>query len=574
MTKKVYFGFVLIFITAIIILSCSTSRLVREENVILAKVNNQDILLKDLKNKLDELNYYSTSPEEDLEKKGEALDDLITDQLVKQKARTLDLSDDMLFQQEKDKHMKKFLMNMLYRNEINQEIVVTDQEIEEYYREHPYEYYLVPDKARVGRILIKIKGKVNSPDYPRKEQKALDRISIIRQRIINGEDFSELARELSEDSWSAKRSGNLGYVMRRSIIPPFEDFVFFANLNELSQPIRSPEGWNLLIVRERIAGEKSELDERARTKTREYLEKEKQNLRALEYVERLKEKTSFVFNEYALSCPDSLISNNPWVLILNQQDSIWYNWYRYVWEAYKKDIKDDSLLLEYKKDILINSSLVINPLIRQEAREKGYLNLPEYREQEKQFTLTWAEEKIRKELKNEISAYHPDEEEIYDYYLAHRESYPRDSSIHVYHILLEDSLLAEEIREKIIGGAAFEEMAKKYHGGIEIKGNTSYDLGFISDQTMPEEFYKAAVLLQEGQVSQIVRTEYGYHLIKLVERTSSLLNPYKPGIRIKLEKLKAQHLKKEWEEKLREESQIWVNEDLLKNAKLNENQKD
>jgi parvulin-like peptidyl-prolyl isomerase len=42
--------------------------------------------------------------------------------------------------------------------------------------------------------------------------------------------------------------------MRRSIIPPFEDFVFSANLNELSQPIRSPEGWNLLIVRERIAG--------------------------------------------------------------------------------------------------------------------------------------------------------------------------------------------------------------------------------------------------------------------------------------------------------------------------------
>ncbi len=534
----------------------------------IAKVNGNVIFLKSLQNKLDELKYHSTSPEQDLEEKREVLDNLINDQIIKQNARELDLSQDSLFQQEKEEHMKGFLLSSLYRNDITQEILVTDQEIEQFYLEHPEEYYVIPDKAKVSRILIKINCSIGSPDCPQEEQKALDRISMIRQRIINGEDFAQLARELSEDKWSAKRNGNLGYIKRMSIIPEFEDFVFTANLNELSQPIRSPQGWNLLIVRDRIQGEKSELNQEAKEKTREYLKKEKQNLKAMEYVENLKEKTNFIFNEYALSCPDSLVLDNPWVLIVNHQDTISYELYHYMWDFYKSDIEDDSLLLEYKKSILLNSHMVINPLLRQEAKEKGYLNHPEYMEEENMFTYTWVEEKIKTELENKIKAYQPTDEEIYDYYLAHRESYPRDSSIHVYHILFEDSLLAEEIREKIIGGADFVEMAEKHHTKIGIKGNTSYDLGFISDQTMPEEFYKAAVLLQEGQVSQIVRTELGYHLIKLVERTSSPLNPYKPGIRIKLTNQKARQLKKEWEEKLREGSEIWVDEELLKSVKL------
>jgi parvulin-like peptidyl-prolyl isomerase len=575
MIKKIFYGIVLVFTSGLILLSCSTSQLVREEeDIIIAKVNQQEILLEDFQNKLQEQKYFSNSPEEDLKKKEEALDELIFDLALKQKAQELDLSQASAFQQEKEEYMKKVLLGIFFENEIAQEIEVTDQEIEQFYQDYPEEFYLVPDKAKVSRILIKIDCPLGSPDLPQEEKKALDRILMIRQRIINGEDFSKLARELSEDGWSSRRGGNIGHVPRGGIIPGFEDFIFSANLNELSQPIRSPDGWNLLIVHKRIEGEKSELTEEARSKTREYLKKEKQNLKAMEYIERIKEETHFIFNEYALSTPDSLISDNPWVLIVNQKDTIWYKWYRYVWDAYKIDLEDDSLLLEYRKDILINSPMVINPLLRKRAKEKGYLNLPEYLEEEKNFTHTWAEDKMKTELKNEMSAYNPVEEEIYEYYLAHRENYPVDSSNHVYHILFEDSLLAEEARDKIIKGADFVEIAKKHHTEIEIRGNASYDLGFISPQRAPEELYKAAALLKEDQVSHPIRTEHGYHLIKVVERSHNHLTPYVPGIKIKLSQLYARQIKREWGERFREEIEIWVNHQLLKKIKLREKQKD
>jgi len=97
---------------------------------------------------------------------------------------------------------------------------------------------------------------------------------------------------------------------------------------------------------------------------------------------------------------------------------------------------------------------------------------------------------------------------------------------------------------------------------------TSYDLGFVSDLMVPWDFYRAAALLDTGQISRPVKTEYGYHLIKVVERVRSLLDPYKPGIRNTLRKLKVEEVKNRWEKKLREESDIWIDAKLLKKIRL------
>ncbi len=570
--KKQSFWLPFIFIVGLIILSCSTSRFTRQDKeTVVARVKGQEILLERLQKTLEEPEYYSTSPEEDLRKIRAALDEIIINVIVKQKARSMDLSEDTLFQQAREKEMKKFLLGLLFKNEISQKVVVTDQEIEQYYQEHPYEFYRVPDKARVKRILIEIQAHPDSPEYPQEQEKALLEISEIRQRIVNGEDFSKLAKELSDDRRTGKKGGSMGTVSRRFIIPEFEDFIFSANLNEISQPIRSPQGWNLLIVQERIAGERMELDENARNKTRDYLKEQKEQQNAVEYIIGLKQRTDFAFNEHVLSSPDSLISDNPWVLIINQEDTIFYRYYQDHLKRFKTEFKVDTVALHFKKELLKDAPQVITPLLRQDAREKGYLSLPEYLEAEKALALSWAEAKIRSDLEKEMQAVKPTEEEIYDYYLTHRENYATDSSMHVYHILFQDSLLAQRVREEILNGADFVEMAQKYHSQTSPEGDGSYDLGFISEQMMPKEFYIAAALLQVGEISQPIRTEYGYHLIKLVERERSLLDSYKTGIRIKLSQLKAQHVKKRWEENLLEESDIWIDENVLRKIKLKEN---
>lgn len=568
--KKFSIWAISIFLGAMFILSCAASRLARlEEDAIIARVNGQEILLQTLQGKIDELDYYSTSSQEDLEKKEATLNEIIIDMIVEQKARALDLSKDRLFQDDKADHMEEFLLKLLYDKEITEKTEVTDEEIETYYRENPYEFYEISDRAKVSRILIKIQAHPRAPEYPQAEQQALDRISEIRQRILDGEDFAQLAKELSEDEGSARKGGDIGFVSRGSIVPEFEDFIFSADLNELSPPVKSPQGYNLLVVHQREEGEKRELDDEVRELTRNYLKKEKERQNATEYLEELKEKGSFVFNEEVLSGADSVVKDNPWVMIINEQDTIRYDYYNAFWKSWESDVDQDTIRLEHRTDFLKVLPLVTPLLLKRDAWAKGYLSHPDYLEEESSYTLKMAVERIKAVPATEVKLYRPSEGEVYDYYLAHRQSYPTDSSIHVYHILFQDSSLAHEVRTKIQSGTDFIEMAQKYHSGTGPGGeHTSYDLGFISDQMVPRDFYRTAVLLQVGEVSRPVKTEYGYHLIKLVERVRSDLDPYKAGITNTLRRSKVQEVRERWEKKLREESDIWIDRNLLKKMKL------
>lgn len=75
---------------------------------------------------------------------------------------------------------------------------------------------------------------------------------------------------------------------------------------------------------------------------------------------------------------------------------------------------------------------------------------------------------------------------------------------------------AQEALLKIRGGASFEEMVKRYTdepGGAERNGN----LGVFDRSTMVKPFADAAFALKVGEVSEVVETKYGYHIIKRIE---------------------------------------------------------
>ncbi len=75
---------------------------------------------------------------------------------------------------------------------------------------------------------------------------------------------------------------------------------------------------------------------------------------------------------------------------------------------------------------------------------------------------------------------------------------------------------AVECLKKIRGGASFDEMAKEYTdepGGAERLG----DLGLFDRGTMVKPFSDAAFLLKVGEVSEVVETKFGFHVIKRTE---------------------------------------------------------
>ena len=64
----------------------------------------------------------------------------------------------------------------------------------------------------------------------------------ILARIKTGEKFGKLAKELSTDSGSAKRDGNLGYFTRGKMVKSFEDAAFKLQVGEISVPVKTEYG--------------------------------------------------------------------------------------------------------------------------------------------------------------------------------------------------------------------------------------------------------------------------------------------------------------------------------------------
>lgn len=76
--------------------------------------------------------------------------------------------------------------------------------------------------------------------------------------------------------------------------------------------------------------------------------------------------------------------------------------------------------------------------------------------------------------------------------------------------------LAEEVLAKAKSGQDFSELARKYSEDLSSAQNGG-DLGFFGTGVMVKEFEKAAFSLKPGEISDIVKTTYGYHIIKMLE---------------------------------------------------------
>ncbi|MDO3662879.1 peptidylprolyl isomerase PrsA [Bacillus sp. C28GYM-DRY-1] len=83
------------------------------------------------------------------------------------------------------------------------------------------------------------------------------------------------------------------------------------------------------------------------------------------------------------------------------------------------------------------------------------------------------------------------------------------------HILVADKKTAEEVEKKLKKGEKFEDLAKEY--STDNSASQGGDLGWFAKDGMVDEFSKAAFKLKTGEVSDPVKTQYGYHIIKKTE---------------------------------------------------------
>lgn len=78
--------------------------------------------------------------------------------------------------------------------------------------------------------------------------KIFNKIIDLKNRIIQGENFEELARSISSDTYSARNGGDLGYFTAFNMVYPFENAAYNAQLGELVGPVRTNYGYHILKV--------------------------------------------------------------------------------------------------------------------------------------------------------------------------------------------------------------------------------------------------------------------------------------------------------------------------------------
>jgi foldase protein PrsA len=112
------------------------------------------------------------------------------------------------------------------------------------------------------------------------------------------------------------------------------------------------------------------------------------------------------------------------------------------------------------------------------------------------------------------------DENLQTYYDENKASYTTPEQVQASHILVETKEEADEILGLLKGGADFASLAQE-RSKDPGSGANGGDLGFFGRGQMVPPFEEAAFTLEKGQLSEVVESEFGFHIIKVVDKKSA-----------------------------------------------------
>lgn len=200
-----------------------------EERVLL-EINGHNITAAEFKRIYEKNNPDTASHSKDME---EYLDLFINFKLKVVEAENRGLDTTRKFQEELQH----------YRNELAKPYLVDDAAIDSMLREA---YERKKQERNVSHILVNVSQTASPEDTALAYEKALR----IRKRLKEGEEFSKVARETSDDPSARRNGGNIGFISAFKTVPAFEDAVYQMEVGEISQPVRTRFGYHIIRLNE------------------------------------------------------------------------------------------------------------------------------------------------------------------------------------------------------------------------------------------------------------------------------------------------------------------------------------
>lgn len=183
------------------------------------------------------------------------------------------------------KEIKGQMLRMrLLRREVQSKILVTDEEIGEYYDKHRQEYE-GKEAVRIKQILLPAPANANKMTRENTREQARQ----LRERILKGEPFEMIAAQFSKGP-AADQGGDIGFVERGVILPEVEKAVFGLSTGQISDVIESEIGFHIIaVVDKRGSGLKPLSDVRNEIKAK--IEDEKVAKKYDEWIEGIRKKS-------------------------------------------------------------------------------------------------------------------------------------------------------------------------------------------------------------------------------------------------------------------------------------------
>ena len=156
------------------------------------------------------------------------------------------------------------------------------------------------------------------------------------------------------------------------------------------------------------------------------------------------------------------------------------------------------------------------------------------------------------------------EEEIRAELDAHPELLQEPEQVHAAQIVVKELDQAKEIRAKLREGAKFADLARERSLSADAKDGG--DLGWFPRGVMPPQFDAVAFSLGTGQISDVVTTDYGFHIFKLIERRPARkkdLASVRAEVERQLLRAKQEQAQTDFVTQLRSKADIRINETLV-----------
>ncbi|MFH2037268.1 MAG: peptidylprolyl isomerase [Candidatus Zixiibacteriota bacterium] len=504
----------------------------------------------------------------------DTLQSIVLDSMISLEAKNVNLKDDESLYRIYDFRFRDYYVDKISQILFRDPIVIDSSQIDSFVNAHK-EAYTYEEQVHARHIVISPEGyrlgadSALYKDYSDEKLEELCKMKIteIKTKIDSGVDFGLLAFENSMHRESGDKDGELGYFPRNKYRQEFTDVAFNTQPGTVSEPFRTPDGWHIVEVLDHVDSGMAELTPEIYADAEMNCREHFANRRAAQFLDSLFQASNLVFNDSAMAMGVMNVPETTWAMIINGLDTLTFHRIGDYLHQYKMGADITELTtLDIKQSFAYRA---VKYLMAQAGNTLGLDKYPEIAQEREKLYHKYCINMIRKG--QEVLDYTPPDSLIEDYYRQHIDDYVFKQPIYVQQIISDDSLFAEFLRDQALSGVDFLELAEQYYPGAEEIRVAASDLGWIGPDEMPKEFYEKAKVTAINQISYPVKTDLGYHIIKVLDkRYSRSLDQVQSSIVHQLKKQYKEDFAKQWNKSVFARHNLQYNLEPIKKIKLAE----